>query len=466
MTPRPILTAAETRAAEEAVIANGTSVEALMERAGAAVAEAAWRFGGGRPTLILCGPGNNGGDGYVAARLLAGRDVAVRVAAAGEPQGEAARAARSGWSGPVETLAKAASAPVLVDALFGTGLARGLAPPLYKALDRLADSASFRLAVDLPSGVATDDGALLSPVPCFDLTLALGALKPAHRLQPAADRCGIVQVADIGLRFPDDARVTEVAQPELGPPAASDHKYSRGMVVVAAGSMPGAATLAAAGAQRAGAGYVLLAGAAEVGPLALVHRAATDANALARILADARVGAVVVGPGLGADTKGRARLEAALASGHPLVLDADALNLLAVDGLDRLTRLAEPPVLTPHEGEFARLFVDLGGSKIERARIAARRCNAVVLLKGADSVVAHPDGRVAIAPPGSPWLASAGTGDVLAGLVAAMRARGLDPFAAAQAALWLHGEAARRAGAGLIADDLLAHLPAALAACA
>ncbi|ARS25918.1 carbohydrate kinase, YjeF-like protein [Sphingomonas sp. KC8] len=457
-TPRPILTAAETRAAEEAIFAAGVPVVDLMEQAGAAVAEAAWRFAAMPPTLILCGPGNNGGDGYVAARHLAERGVHVRVAATSEPTTEAAKAMRARWTGPVEPIEGARPAPLLIDALFGTGLARPLDAALADTLARLVGAAKLAIAVDLPSGVSTDDGALLSPVPHFDLTVALGALKPAHLLQPAAGFCGRVAVADIGLAA--TPRTWEIARPMLAMPGPTDHKYSRGLVAVIGGTMPGAGVLAATAAQRAGAGYVVLTGAGVSGPHALVRRGMDEA------LGDPRTGAVVVGPGLGRDAAARDQLRQALAAGHRLVIDADGLALLADGGIAHLRRLAEPALLTPHEGEFVRLFGDLAGSKLDRARAAAARSGAIVLLKGADSVVAHPDGRVAVARTAPAWLASAGTGDVLAGIAGAMLARGLDPFTAAQAALWLHGEAAKQAGAGLIADDLADHLPAALEMCA
>jgi hydroxyethylthiazole kinase-like uncharacterized protein yjeF len=461
MSARPILTAAEMRAAEEAAIAGGTSVETLMERAGEAVAEAAWRYAGVPPTLIVCGAGNNGGDGYVAARILHERGVPVRVAATGEPRTDAARAARAGWTGAVEDFATARPGALLIDALFGTGLARPLDEAMSERLAQFAGAARLRIAVDVPSGVSTDDGALLSPVPDYDLTVALGSLKPAHLLQPSASRCGLVAVADIGIDIPVGL-TGEIARPKLAAPLPSDNKYSRGMVAVAAGEMPGAALLAAMAAQRGGAGYVLIAGEVAGGPAALVRRGAPDAKALAKLLEDGRIGAVVIGPGLGRDRQARDRLDVALASGRPLVLDADALVLLANGGLGRLKRLAEPAILTPHEGEFVRLFGELPGSKLDRARAAAARSQAIVLLKGADSVVAHPDGRAAIAAPAPSWLASAGTGDVLAGLIGAIRARGIEAFEAAQAALWIHGEAARRAGSGLIADDLVEHIASCL----
>jgi hydroxyethylthiazole kinase-like uncharacterized protein yjeF len=225
--------------------------------------------------------------------------------------------------------------------------------------------------------------------------------------------------------------------------------------------MPGAALLAATAAQRAGAGYVRLGGEGQGGPMALVR----DGRPLDTILEDKRIGTVVVGPGLGRDGEAKRRLDCALRSGRPLVLDADALVLLADYGRAGLRHLSDLPILTPHAGEFARLFGAGEGSKIDRTRAAAASLNAVIVFKGADSVVGHPDGRVAIAPAAPAWLASAGTGDVLAGIIAAMRARGLAPFEAACAGLWLHGAAARAAGPALIADDLAAHLPAILAAC-
>ena len=452
MSARPVLTAAAMRAAEDRAIAGGTSVSILMERAGKAVAEAAWRFGSARPVLVLCGPGNNGGDGYVAARLLKAIGAKVRVAALGEPKGEASMAARQGWVGPVERLGNARPGPVLVDALFGTGLSRSLEAPVAAALARLVAAAHFSIAVDLPSGLATDDGALLAPVPHFDMTVALGALKPAHLLRPAAPHCGHVVLGKIGIAI--DGTWRELARPALKAPGAEDHKYSRGLVAVVAGAMPGAARLSAGAAMRSGAGYVRLHG-ADGGPDALVARPIEP-------LDDSRIGAVLIGPGLGRDDEARRRLELAIAGGRPLVLDADALALLTPE---RIAALGSVPILTPHSGEFTALFGAGEGSKIDRTLAAARLCGAVIVHKGADSVVASPDGRVAVSPGAPPWLSTAGTGDVLAGCVAAMRARGMDPFDAACAGVWLQGEAARLAGPAFIADDLAKHLSAAMASC-
>jgi hydroxyethylthiazole kinase-like uncharacterized protein yjeF len=436
-----VLTAAQMRAAEAAAVAGGTSVETLMERAGQAAAEAIRRFAGPMEALVLCGPGNNGGDGYVIARALAARGFAVRVAALGEPKTPAAEAARVAWAGPVEPLAGAAPAPLLVDALFGTGLARPLEDGVVRRLRDLAGRARITVAIDLPSGTATDDGAILSPVPDCALTITFQTLKPSHLLQPAARHMGRIVVADIGIEATSRLEAIGPAMPRV--PGPDDHKYSRGYVAVLAGTMPGAAGLAASAALRAGAGYVRL-----IGPFVpgLPHAVVQSDGDPAELLADARIGAVVIGPGLGRAKDAERLLGLALASGRPLVLDADALGAADVPA---------NAILTPHEGEFRRRFGALPGSKVDRARAAAAASGAIIVYKGADTVVAAPDGRAAIAPPASPWLATAGTGDVLAGIVAALRAGGMTAFDAACAGVWRHGRAAERAGPGLIADDLL-----------
>jgi len=293
----------------------------------------------------------------------------------------------------------------------------------------------------------------------YDATIALGVLKPAHRLQPAVSKMGHVVLADIGLAHV--SALTEIAQPHLPKPGPTDHKYTRGHVVVAGGAMHGASLLSAMAAQRGGAGYVTLVAEGQAGPASIVHHHGD----LAKVIDDSRVGAVVIGPGLGRDRAARLLLDKALLGGRPLMIDADALMLLANGGLGRLRRLPSLPILTPHDGEFKALFGDLPGSRIDRARAAAVRAQAIVVLKGPDTIVAAPDGRAAIAPPAPGWLASAGTGDVLAGVAGACLARGLDPFDAACAAVWMHAEAARRAGPGLIADDLIGHLAAVLGDC-
>lgn len=452
-----ILTAAEMRAAEAAAIAAGTPAAILMERAGAAAAEAIWRFAGPLPALVLCGPGNNGGDGYVIARRLAERGVAVRVAALAEPGSADAQAARAAWNGPVERLGDAAAAPLVVDALFGTGLARPLDEALARRFCELAGGARVRVAVDLPSGIATDDGAILSPVPDFDLTISFATLKPSHLLQPAARRMGRIVVADIGIAA--RSRLGAIARPVLRRPGPDDHKYTRGYVLVVGGLMSGAAALAAAAAARGGAGYVLLLGDGGSVPNAVVRRSPGE---LDEALADPRVNAVLVGPGLGRDRAAGETLDRVMACTHPVILDGDALWLLG--DRERPGARSAPTIATPHSGEFRHLYGHEGG-KVEAARSAAARTGDFIVYKGADTVAAAPDGRAAVSRFGSAWLATAGTGDVLAGIVAAQCAAGLAPFEAVCAATWLHGRAAELAGPGLIADDLPDFLPAALAEC-
>ena len=439
---RPILTTVEMIAAEQRAINAGTSVETLMERAGAALAEAAYRYAGKMPALILVGPGNNGGDGYVAARHLAERGVKVRVAALTEPKGDAGRWARSQWRGDVETLGPTTkSAPLLIDALFGTGLKKGLETSVLEQLFRLSDAAKIRIACDLPSGVESDSGAELSLVPTFDLTVAFGALKPAHRLFPALHQCGRIVLADIGVEASGDWH--EIGMPDLPPLDPGGHKYSRGLVHALAGKMPGAIALAANAAAHSGAGYVRVSTSLRIDglPAAIVQTDTAELN-------DERIGCILVGPGLGDIPQ---ILTLALTSRAPKVIDADAITHLGEP--ERLR--GQDAILTPHEGEFERLFGKLEGSKAERAVEAARRSGAVVVYKGPDTLVAAPDGRLGFAPQAPPWLASAGTGDVLAGMIAALRARGLAGFEAACAAVWLHGRAAETAGPRMIADDLV-----------
>ncbi|AOH85320.1 bifunctional ADP-dependent (S)-NAD(P)H-hydrate dehydratase/NAD(P)H-hydrate epimerase [Sphingomonas panacis] len=455
---QPILTAAAMRAAEDRAIAAGSSVGALMERAGAAVAEAVRRLASGAPVLILCGPGNNGGDGYVAARVLKANGADVRIAALADPRTEAATAARAGWDGPVAPLAEAGEAPVVVDALFGTGLTRALDDAVARVLGETVRAARLSIAVDLPSGIATDTGAELSAVPDFSLTLTLGALKPAHLLQPAAARCGTVRIIDIGLDR--SSRDWSMTKPVIAAPTAADHKYSRGLVVVIGGDMPGAAALASEAAMHAGAGYVMLfEDHAASTPHALVRRA-WSAEAFAQALDGKRLDktAIVVGPGLGKGDIAAAKFAAALDSAYKLVIDGDALHLLDDAAFARIKARPTPVVLTPHAGEFNALFGAVSGSKIDAARDAAARSGAIVVFKGPDTVVAHPDGRTRVALGASPWLSTAGTGDVLAGTIATMLAA--NTFAPAEAGVWMHSEAARRLGGAFIADDLARMLSA------
>lgn len=440
----PVLTADAMRAAEAACVAAGTTLAELMERAGAAVADTAWRMAAGAPILILCGPGNNGGDGYVAARRLAERGAAVRVAALTDPATELARAARAAWTGAVEAIdAVPSGAPLIVDALFGVGLSRPIADDLAAVLRRLSGRV---LAVDVPSGVDSDGGADWMPPLVADVTLALGALKPAHVLLPTAAACGRVQLAPIGIAV--EGAMRTLPRFRRQPPDAAAHKFSRGMLLVYAGPMRGAAGLAAAAALRAGAGYVVLGG-GDGAPLSAII--AEGSETLRERLNDPRVDAVVIGPGFPAGEPLLFDVEAALDSGKPLVLDAAAIDA----ALPRLCGTPRKVILTPHEGEFARAFPQAHGSKIDRARAAATLAQAVVVYKGADTIIAAPDGRVAAAWPGNPWLATAGTGDVLAGACGAMLARGSDAFDAAVAAVGWHIARAAHIGPGLVADDLI-----------
>ena len=446
---RPIVTAEQMRAAEARAIAAGTDVDKLMERAGAALADAAVLFAGKMRALILCGPGNNGGDGYVAARHLASKGIEVRVAALSEPKSGAAKNARAQWPGEVETLSGETSpAPLIIDCLFGTGLKRGLEGIALDQLSRLCAASRISMACDLPSGVDTDSGAELSAAPAFDMTVTFGALKPAHRLMPAMGKCGRVVLADIGIDA--EADWWEIGPPEIPRLDPGGHKYSRGLVHALAGKMPGPIALAATAAARAGAGYVRVSTSRPIGglPSAVVQLDTAEVN-------DERIGCLLVGPGLGDIPQ---VLTVALTSKAPKVIDADGISLLGEPA--RLQ--GQDAVITPHEGEFRQLFPDVDGTKPERAVEAARKSGSVGVFKGPDTLVAAPDGRLGFAPPAPPWLASAGTGDVLAGIIAAMRARGLPAFEAACAGVWLHGRAAEIAGPQMIADDLAAAIPQAL----
>ena len=447
---RPVLTAEAMRAAEQSAIDRGTSVEQLMERAGAGLAEAAYRFAGPLPALVLTGPGNNGGDGYVAARHLAARGVKVRVAAMGEPKSAAAQWARSQWDGPVEALGEdTAAEPLVIDALFGTGLKRGLEDAVQKQLSRLCGAAVVAVACDLPSGIDSDSGALLSETPPFDLTVTFGALKPAHLLLPAMAKCGRVALADIGIAAAADWH--EIGPPQLPKLTPDGHKYDRGLVHALAGAMPGAIALAATAAALGGAGYVRVSTSRTIEglPAAVVQTDTAEVN-------DPRIRCLLVGPGLGDIPQ---VLTLALTSQAPKVIDADAITHLGEP--ERLR--GQDAIITPHEGEFGKLFGEIAGTKAERALEAARRSGAVVVYKGGDTVVAAPDGRLGFRPPAPEWLASAGTGDVLAGLIAALRARGMPAFEAASAGVWLHRRAAQIAGPQMIADDLAEAIPAAIA---
>jgi len=465
----PVLSVAQMRAAEQALIDGGESVASLMERAGAGAAQWVWRLADGRPVTVLCGPGNNGGDGFVIARELQARGAEVRVIAPLEPRTEAAAAARHSWGG---ALVEDAAGEVLVDCLFGSGLTRPLASEHAALLARLAAAHAAAIAVDLPSGVDADSGAALNPgLPEYRLTLALGAWKRAHWLvpgdAPTGARMGERRLVDLGIAPPAGA-ARLIARPHLAPPAFDAHKYTRGLLAVVGGAMPGAGVLAARAAMHGGAGYVKLF-APHKSP-ATPDELVVDNAPLAEVtgegaLADERIDALLVGPGLGRDEAAAKRLRAVLARDRPCVLDADALVLLAPAMLAGRTA---PLLLTPHAGELAQLcraFEVEGEERIDRVLALARATGAVVVAKGPDTLVAAPDGALRFAPPAPSWLSTAGTGDVLAGMVASRLASGSDALGAAEEGLWLHGEAARRAGVAFTAADLICALPAAYAAC-
>jgi hydroxyethylthiazole kinase-like uncharacterized protein yjeF len=448
------------RAAEQALFAAGTSVSDLMETAAGGAAEWIRRIAAGRSVTVLCGPGNNGGDGYVIARALREAGNAVTVIAPLAPATDAARTAKALWDGPVGT-AGGAAGDVFVDCLFGSGLARPLVPEHALLLRDLAAQARLRVAVDVPSGIASDTGAVRNDrLPVFDLTLALGAWKFAHWSLPGRALMGQLRLVPIGIGAVEGAAQL-IGRPRLATPAADSHKSRRGLLAIVAGAMPGASLLAACAAQRAGAGYVkLLAPAADP---RTPPEVVTDTAPLGQALADPRIAAVLVGPGLGRDAAARERLGEALRSAPALVVDADALMLLTP------TTLAHgiPKLVTPHDGELealCRAFGVIAESRRDRAQALARTSGMVVLAKGPDTCIAAPDGRLALAPPASSWLSVAGTGDVLAGIAASRMATGRDPFTAACEAVWLHGEAARRAGAAFTPSQLAERVSEALAA--
>ena len=466
---RPLLTPAEMRAAEVRAIALGAPALLLMERAAAATLAAIALYCPGRATLVLCGPGNNGGDGYAVACLLRDAGLPVRVAASGAATGGPAATMAARWGGPVERIGDAEPAPLIVDALFGTGLSRPLPDDVQAALNRLRPQARTVVAVDIASGIDALTGALLGRSLAADLTVTFGALKRGHAMGAGRAHSGRIVVADIGVAAPDRA-ARLVPAPVAMPLPADTHKYRRGAVLVIEGvaRRGGAARLTALAALRAGAGLVTLVGSGDGAPADAVMRR-NDAEGRA-LLADPRLGAIAIGPGLVDDQRSRDWLMAVLAGETPLVLDAGALALrrgAVAPGSGAYMALAEaraPRILTPHDGEFTRLFGPPGADRIGAAEAAALASGATIVLKGPETVIADPDGRVAVNTHAAPWLATAGSGDVLTGIIAALLAQGLAPFDAARAGVWLHGDAGIRGGAGLIADDLPALLPAALAA--
>jgi len=484
MASTEILTPTEMAEADRLAASSGVESFELMRSAGAAVVEAARDMTEEGEILVLCGPGNNGGDGFVAASLLRadGRNVRVALLGAREVlKGDAARAA-SEYHGPVESIGPATrlAADLVIDALFGAGLARPLSGEAAAIVDKLNGSGLSVLAVDLPSGVDGRTGTAEGTAVRAARTMTFFRLKPGHLLLPGRTLCGRTEVAQIGILD----SVLDAIQPNtfhnvpalwrshLRFPQPEDHKYSRGQTYVVSGppDRTGAARLAAAGALRIGSGAVTVASPPNAVIVNASHltavmvRAFDGADGLADLLADHRPKSVVVGPANGVGAATAANVQAALKSDASVILDADALTSFKDDRAALFQNIKDrlpPVVMTPHEGEFARLFAATG-SRLDRARAAASESGAIVVLKGGDTVIAHPDGRAAINSNAPPDLATAGSGDVLAGIIAGLLAQGLPGFEAACAGVWIHGAAGEAIGRGLIAEDLPGAIPAVL----
>ena len=475
-----LLTAAQSAEADRLTMQSGLSGPRLMENAGtAAFNEVLRRFAHPCPTAVLCGPGNNGGDGFVVARLLAQAGWPVRVGLLGRLEdltGDARHHAAL-WDGTVQPIGPdlVAGACLVVDAVFGSGLSRPLQGAARDALHAAKVSGTPIVAIDVPSGVSGDSGADLGATPA-DLTITFFRKKPGHLLLPGRSLCGEVVVADIGI----SPRVLDAIRPscfENGPPLwrhalpvsnPDGNKFSRGHALLyGGGTMTGAARMAARAAARAGAGLTSIAvperaWAVYAGALTsiMVRPLASEAD-LAPLLADARITAMLIGPGAGIADQTREHALAMLRTGRPVLLDADAITVFQHDPPSLFDAIAGPCVLTPHEGEFARVF-QLYGDKLTRARAACRLSGAVIVLKGSDTVVAAPDGRAAINANAPGTLATAGAGDVLGGIILGLLAQGMRAFEAACAGVWMHGAAAAAFGPGLMAEDLPDLLPGVL----
>ncbi len=475
---KAVLTVKQMGHADALSVAAGVPGEILMENAGASVKREIVKRWSPRRVVVLCGPGNNGGDGFVAARLLdkAGWDVRLALLGEGDTlKGEAAHHAKL-WQGPVEPMTPEVleGAGLVVDGLFGAGLNRALQGPALDVLNAASKVAPI-VAIDIPSGIKGDTGEIVGAVPAA-LTVTFFRKKPGHLLMPGRLYCGDVVVSDIGTPpsvleqisptvFENDPSLWIDALPRM---REDGNKYTRGHTLIWGGyPMTGASRMAARAAARTGAGLTSIAVTSEALPVyaaaltSIMVRPVDSEDDFERLLTDQRLSSFLIGPGAGFGKKTKTKALAMLGTGRATVLDADALTAFQEDPSELDRAIKGPCVLTPHDGEFSRLFETLG-DKLFRSRVAARRSGAVIVLKGADTVITAPDGRVIINSNAPPTLATAGAGDVLCGIVLGLLAQGMSPFLAAAAAVWMHGEAARSFGPGLIAEDLPDLLPGVL----
>ena len=476
-----LLSVAQMTEADHAAVAAGIPGSQLMLNAGNAVVREIMRRWPPRAVTVLCGPGNNGGDGFVVAVALAQAGWPVRVALLGDREnlrGDARfHAAR--WSGGVEAVTPAAidGAALVVDALFGSGLSRALDGPVVATLRAVAQRELPLVAVDVPSGVMGDTGESVGAAPAT-CTVTFARKKRGHALLPGRELCGDIVVADIGIPeaaleslsidcWENDPALWRALLPRA---KSSGNKYTRGHALLCGGyPMTGAARMAARAAARVGAGLTTIAVPdvawsvyASALTSIMVQPLAPDGG-LARLLSDSRYTAFLIGPGAGVSDATRENALALLRTARPVLLDADAISVFASRAAELKQAIRGPCVMTPHEGEFARVF-DIRGDKLNRARAAARQSGAIIVLKGADSVVAAPDGRAIINTNAPASLATAGSGDVLGGLILGLLAQGMDPYPAAAAGVWMHGAAAAAFGPGLLAEDLPDLVPAVLRA--